>query len=91
MGALDGMVFVWEDPHSVSFWMKGTLIPLDIGFFNPDGALFLVVSMTPCTSDPCPTYPSEGSVRYALEARPGFFDGVDSGEILTLGNPVVRP
>ncbi len=74
MGDLDGMVFVWEDPRPVSFWMKGTLIPLDIGFFDPEGVLFQVLSMTPCAADPCPTYPSEAPTRYALEARPGFFD-----------------
>lgn len=85
LGELDGMVFSRDDPRPVSFWMKDTLIPLDIGFFDPDGALFLVLSMTPCDADPCPTYSSENPVRYALEARPGFFDGVSPGESLTLG------
>ena len=88
MGALHGMVFVWEDPRPVSFWMKGTLIPLDIGYFDADGLLFGVVSMVPCTTDPCPTYPSDSPARYALEADPGFFDEVASGASLAIGATV---
>ena len=88
MGDLDGMVFVWDDPRPVSFWMKETVIALDIGFFDSEGVLFRVLSMTPCAADPCPTYPSQAPTRYALEARPGFFDDVPLGESLTLGEPV---
>ena len=91
LGELDGMVFTWERPRSVSFWMKNTLIPLDIGYFDEDGSLFLVLSMVPCTTDPCPTYPSESPIRYALEAVPGFFDDLYSGESLTLGETVDFP
>lgn len=91
LGQLDGMVFVWEDPLGVSFWMKNTLIPLDIGYFDEAEHLFLVLGMTPCTADPCPTYPSEKAVRYALEAVPGFFDDVALGESLTLGDTVASP
>ena len=91
LGDLDGMVFTWEQPQSVAFWMKNTLIPLDIGYFDEDGALFLVLSMVPCTADPCPTYPSESPIRYALEAVPGFFDDIALGESLTLGEIVSSP
>ncbi len=80
LGDLDGMLFAWDPPVQVSFWMKNTLIPLDIGFFNERGALFLVVPMVPCQADPCPRYPSEAPIRYALEALPGFFDTVALGE-----------
>lgn len=82
LGDLDGMLFAWESPAPVSFWMKDTLIPLDIGFFDERGSLTLVVTMVPCRSDPCPSYPSDGPVRYALEALPGFFDTVTIGESL---------
>ena len=82
LGDLDGMLFAWETAVQVSFWMKNTLIPLDIGFFDENGALFLVLSMVPCQADPCPTYPAEAPVSYALEALPGFFDTVTLGEEL---------
>ncbi|MCE2527930.1 MAG: DUF192 domain-containing protein [Actinomycetia bacterium] len=91
LGDLDGMVFAWKDPVGVSFWMKNTLIPLDIGYFDEDGALFAVLAMVPCTQDPCPTYPSATAVRFALEAVPGFFDEVPLGESLILGETVAWP
>ena len=91
LGDLDGMVFAWSEPRAVSFWMKNTLIPLDIGFFDPEGVLFQVTSMTPCAADPCPTYPSTGPVRYALETLPGLFDEADRGESLTIGTDVTPP
>ena len=91
LGDLDGMVFTWDQPQSVSFWMKNTLIPLEIGYFDEDASLFLVLSMVPCAADPCPTYPSESPIRYALEAIPGFFDDIPVGESLTLGETVSSP
>lgn len=91
LGDLDGMLFAWDSPAQVSFWMKDTLIPLDIGFFDESGSLFLVVSMVPCEADPCPGYPSGAPVRYALEALPGFFDTVAPGETLVPRKNTVEP
>ena len=91
MGDLDGMLFAWDSPVQVSFWMKDTLIPLDIGFFDESGSLFLVVSMVPCEADPCPSYPAGAPVRYALEALPGFFGAVAMGEALVPRKNAVAP
>jgi uncharacterized membrane protein (UPF0127 family) len=35
----EGMIFVFESPQPMRFWMKNTRIPLDIGYFSPDGRL----------------------------------------------------
>ena len=39
MPATHGMLFLYEAPQQVSFWMKNTLIPLDMIFIRPDGSV----------------------------------------------------
>lgn len=71
LGGLDGMLFVFQVDSDGGFWMKNTLIPLDIVFFAADGGFVDSLTMAPCTEDPCPTYRPGGSYRYALEAPAG--------------------
>ena len=71
LGDLDGMLFVFDGPASVAFWMKDTLIPLDIAFFGADARLTEVMTMPVCDADPCPTYRSSRPALYALEAPAG--------------------
>lgn len=72
----DGMAFLWEEPVVSSFWMKDTLIPLSIAFWDDAGRIISILDMDPCTQDPCPSYgpdePFVGAVevdRGALEER----------------------
>lgn len=67
-----GMLFVFSTPAEQTFWMKNTLIPLDILFFNSQKELVSFTSMEPCASDPCILYPSYGVASYALEVPVGF-------------------
>lgn len=67
-----GMLFVFDEPQELSFWMKNTLIPLDIAFFDAAGTFVSATSMEPCRADPCPSYPSYGAATYALEVNEGF-------------------
>lgn len=66
-----GMLFVFDEQKPVSFWMKNTLIPLDIIFIDADGTVVAVETMQPCESDPCTTYPSGAPALYALEVNAG--------------------
>jgi uncharacterized membrane protein (UPF0127 family) len=68
---LDGMLFIFGDDSSGGFWMKDTLIPLDIAFFDASGAFVDGFAMEPCTTDDCPTYRPGGPYRYALEMAAG--------------------
>ena len=71
LGGLDGMLFVFQVDSDGGFWMKNTLIPLDIVFFTADGGFVDSLTMAPCTEDPCPVYRPRGAYRYALEAPAG--------------------
>lgn len=76
-----GMLFIFEEPAQLTFWMKDTLIPLDILFFGPQGKLLGGQTMLPCEADPCPKYYSEEGSSLALEVPAGFqeFYGIGKG------------
>ena len=91
LAAHRGMLFVFRHSDQRSFWMKNTLIPLDILFF--DSARKLVSMQTdvpPCTQDPCPTYPSGKPARYVLELAAGTAAriGFRSGDVLSIEGDV---
>jgi uncharacterized membrane protein (UPF0127 family) len=65
----DGMLFVFPDDTSGGFWMKNTLVPLTIVFFDRNGKRVRKLSMTPCVSDPCSVYEPGRRYRFALELR----------------------
>ncbi len=53
LGADTGMLFPMNPPRTASFWMKDTLIPLDILFIRTDGSIALVAANTaPCSREP---------------------------------------
>ena len=63
----DGMLFVFPNDTSGGFWMKNTLVPLTIVFFDRDGKRVRRLSMKPCRADPCPIYQPNRRYRFALE------------------------
>jgi uncharacterized membrane protein (UPF0127 family) len=68
-----GMVFLLDEPAPARFWMKDTLIPLSIAFWEPGGHIVAIFEMTPCLADPCPLYGPDQRVAGAVEAGPGYF------------------
>jgi uncharacterized membrane protein (UPF0127 family) len=85
LGELDGMLFVFSQEAVSGFWMKGTLIPLDIAFFGDDKELVGVLSMVPCTADPCPSYVPDDPFSWALETPAGTLAPLPQGTVLSVG------
>jgi uncharacterized membrane protein (UPF0127 family) len=69
-----GMLFIYPEPDILNFWMKNTLIPLSIAFFDEDRVLINILDMDLPKEDPLPIYSSDGPAKYALEVRQGWFD-----------------
>ena len=75
-----GMLFIFERPQRLSFWMKNTLIPLDVLFFDTHGKFVSAMTMEPCVEDLCQTYPSAAEAEFALEVPAGFTERHGIGE-----------
>jgi uncharacterized membrane protein (UPF0127 family) len=65
----DGMLFVFPETTTGGFWMKDTLVPLTIVFFDTRGKRVRKLAMTPCRTASCPIYDPGRSYRFALELR----------------------
>ena len=52
LAAKAGMVFLYPEPHRGGYWMKDTLIPLDIAFADARGKILRIFTMQPCRRDP---------------------------------------
>lgn len=69
VGAGQGMIFPYDPPQSVAFWMKNTLIPLDMIFVRADGSIARIApNATPESLDPVP---SGEPIAAVLEIRGG--------------------
>jgi uncharacterized protein len=101
LGSNEGMIFVFEEPDAYHFWMKNTLIPLDIIWLDERGAiLFIHHAVPPCGNqdpedDRCPTWgpPAGTRARYVIEVEAGFARTHDlrSGQrVLLSGVPAPR-
>lgn len=67
----EGMLFIFDEPAVQCFWMRNTLIPLQIAYLSDDGVVVNLIEMKPKdeTSRNCSTKP----VRYVLEMNKGWF------------------
>lgn len=67
-----GMLFLFPRSEILNFWMKNTVIPLDILFFDARGRMISSASMVPCERDPCAVYSSGAPAVAALEIAGGM-------------------
>ncbi len=68
--------------------MKNTVLPLSIAFFAADGTHLGEFDMAPCTSDPCPSYPTPRDFTYAVEVAQGGLGelAIAPGSVLAVGS-----
>jgi uncharacterized membrane protein (UPF0127 family)/multidrug resistance efflux pump len=68
-----GMLFLFETAQPLSFWMRNTLIPLDIIFADAQRRITTIhAAVPPCQPPtPCPSYASDGAAQFVLEVNAG--------------------
>lgn len=65
-----GMLFVFEKPDHLTFWMRNTYIPLDMIFIDPSMRILgIVENTTPLSDKQCAV---SGESQYVLEVNAGF-------------------
>ncbi len=95
LGADDGMLFCYDAPRQMSFWMKNTILPLDLIFFDADLRITeFIKGMKPGIGigDPLlPRYTSAGLAQYGLEMASGTIDAwnLHPGERLEVPLPLL--
>ena len=65
----EGMLFVFDNEQNQTFWMKNTLIPLDIIFIDKDFRIVGIKNAFPCKEDLCSLYKSLKPAKYVLEVN----------------------
>ena len=88
LGKYRGMLFVFTNEQVLSFWMKNTLIPLDIIFVDKHLAVVDVQTMRPeyeIAPDPLPIYTSAAPALYAIEVSEGLADECSIGPRASVG------
>jgi uncharacterized protein len=78
-----GMLFVFDQEQTFSFWMKDTLIPLSVAYIDAEGRIVGIQDMQPLDET---LHPSPEPAQYALEVNQGFFEarGVTVGDTVEL-------
>lgn len=91
LGAMAGMLFVFDRSTEHSFWMKNTILPLDMIFLGDDRKVVGIVK------DAVPFTTTSRTIglpsRYVLEVNAGFSDkhGVKTGDQATFENVAAAP
>lgn len=71
----EGMLFIFESESVYPFWMKNTLIPLDMIWMNGEGkVVYIKKNAEPCTTMMCPSINPSAEARYVLEVNAGVAD-----------------
>jgi hypothetical protein len=83
----DAIVFDFGEPVMGPFWMKDTVLPLSIAFYDEFGVFVSSADMEPCPGDDCPSTGADRPYRWAVEVEQGRLEelGAVFGGSLQLG------
>lgn len=73
-----GMLFIYDEPQDLSYWMKNTFISLDIIFIDDDMEVVSVKQGQPMSEEPI----TENDVQYVLEVNSN--SGIEEGDQLVI-------
>ena len=90
-GTERGMIFAFDHEQALNFWMRNTIIPLDIAYLNSDGVVVATYTMAPLDERPG-QYPSGSPAKYAIEVNAGVWDriGLRPGDAIKIPSPVLK-
>jgi len=82
----EGMAFIYTAPQQMNFWMKDTLLNLDIAFVQADGTIDEIRTMQ--AGDTRGTHSRSDQVLFTIEISAGWFErtGVKAGEKVNLSD-----
>lgn len=85
-----GMLFTFDDEENRTFWMKNTLIPLDMIFIDENLEIVDIKNALPCKFEPCALYKSVQPSKYVLEVNANFSasKGINIGDKMILKEKV---
>jgi uncharacterized membrane protein (UPF0127 family) len=81
------MLFVYKNPAKYIFWMKNTLIPLDMIWLDENLKIVdITKNVPPCKTENCQTYMPKAKAQYILEVNAGYSDkqNINIGDTLKL-------
>ncbi len=87
LGGYDGMIFQFPQPTTAQFYMKDTLIPLSIAWFDVSGRFVSSTDMPPCVTADCPLFGAAAPYTTAIEVTKGHLAplGIGTGSTMSVG------
>lgn len=89
-GTKRGMIFIFEFEQRLSFWMRNTIIPLDIAYLDSAGKVLAIHTMPPL-DDRTGLYSSGSPARFAIEVNENVWAeiGLEVGDTIVLPDSIL--
>ncbi|MFM9873578.1 MAG: DUF192 domain-containing protein [Fimbriimonadaceae bacterium] len=83
-----GMIFAFTVGQELRFWMRNTLVPLDIAYVDERGKILSTYTMKALDEDT--DYSSHGKAKYAIEVKSGLFkkQNIQAGDMVQIPSTI---